>query len=211
MSHSPPPLVPLHTSHERSFEAQPLCLPGAQPPVGGDLDRREPQPRQDLQLRLHLLPGRSHQRERDARSSKPTACCRAGRNARRSPHPARSTRPRSFATRRRISADLTTSPSPATASPRPTETSTKSSPRCAEIKRRHGLDDVKMVLITNASMFHRPHVAARPGNPRREQRRNLGQARCRHRRVLPAYRSHDDSVPASTRQHHRRSPQGGRS
>jgi wyosine [tRNA(Phe)-imidazoG37] synthetase (radical SAM superfamily) len=29
---------------------------------------------------------------------------------------------------------------------------------CAELKRRHGLDDVKMVLITNASMFHRPHV-----------------------------------------------------
>jgi wyosine [tRNA(Phe)-imidazoG37] synthetase (radical SAM superfamily) len=28
----------------------------------------------------------------------------------------------------------------------------------AEIKRRHGLDDVKMVLITNASMFHRPAV-----------------------------------------------------
>jgi wyosine [tRNA(Phe)-imidazoG37] synthetase (radical SAM superfamily) len=30
--------------------------------------------------------------------------------------------------------------------------------RCAELKRRHGLDDVKLVLITNASMFHRPHV-----------------------------------------------------
>ena len=29
---------------------------------------------------------------------------------------------------------------------------------CAEIKRRHGLDGVKMVLITNASMFHRPAV-----------------------------------------------------
>jgi wyosine [tRNA(Phe)-imidazoG37] synthetase (radical SAM superfamily) len=29
---------------------------------------------------------------------------------------------------------------------------------CAEAKRRHGLADVKMVLITNASMFHRPHV-----------------------------------------------------
>ena len=29
---------------------------------------------------------------------------------------------------------------------------------CAVVKRRHGLDDVKMVLITNASMFHRPHV-----------------------------------------------------
>lgn len=30
--------------------------------------------------------------------------------------------------------------------------------RCAELKAKHGLDDVKMVLITNASMFHRPHV-----------------------------------------------------
>lgn len=28
----------------------------------------------------------------------------------------------------------------------------------AEVKRAAGLDDVKMVLITNASMFHRPHV-----------------------------------------------------
>src|ERR1700754_887378 len=28
----------------------------------------------------------------------------------------------------------------------------------AEVKRRHRLDDVKMVLITNASMFHRPAV-----------------------------------------------------
>lgn len=30
--------------------------------------------------------------------------------------------------------------------------------RCAELKDRHCLTDVKMVLITNASMFHRPHV-----------------------------------------------------
>ncbi|MEQ8788312.1 MAG: radical SAM protein [Pirellulaceae bacterium] len=30
---------------------------------------------------------------------------------------------------------------------------------CAAVKQRHGLNDVKMVLITNASMFHRPHVA----------------------------------------------------
>jgi wyosine [tRNA(Phe)-imidazoG37] synthetase (radical SAM superfamily) len=29
---------------------------------------------------------------------------------------------------------------------------------CADVKRRHGLDAVKMVLITNASMFHRPAV-----------------------------------------------------
>ncbi|MDZ4819948.1 MAG: radical SAM protein [Planctomycetota bacterium] len=29
---------------------------------------------------------------------------------------------------------------------------------CADTKRQHGLHDVKMTLITNASMFHRPHV-----------------------------------------------------
>lgn len=29
---------------------------------------------------------------------------------------------------------------------------------CAAVKQNYGLDDVKMVLITNASMFHRPHV-----------------------------------------------------
>jgi wyosine [tRNA(Phe)-imidazoG37] synthetase (radical SAM superfamily) len=28
----------------------------------------------------------------------------------------------------------------------------------ADLKRRRGLDEVKLVLITNASMFHRPHV-----------------------------------------------------
>jgi wyosine [tRNA(Phe)-imidazoG37] synthetase (radical SAM superfamily) len=28
----------------------------------------------------------------------------------------------------------------------------------AQVKQRHGLDDVKIVLITNASMFHREHV-----------------------------------------------------
>jgi len=29
---------------------------------------------------------------------------------------------------------------------------------CADLKRSRGLDEVKLVLITNASMFHRPHV-----------------------------------------------------
>ena len=29
---------------------------------------------------------------------------------------------------------------------------------CAEIRRRHALNDVKMVLITNATLFHRPRV-----------------------------------------------------
>jgi len=30
--------------------------------------------------------------------------------------------------------------------------------KCAEVKQKHARDDVKMVLITNATMFHRPHV-----------------------------------------------------
>jgi wyosine [tRNA(Phe)-imidazoG37] synthetase (radical SAM superfamily) len=29
---------------------------------------------------------------------------------------------------------------------------------CAEVRRRHGLDDVKLVLITNATLLHRPRV-----------------------------------------------------
>jgi wyosine [tRNA(Phe)-imidazoG37] synthetase (radical SAM superfamily) len=29
---------------------------------------------------------------------------------------------------------------------------------CADARRRHGLEDVKLVLITNASLLHRPHV-----------------------------------------------------
>jgi wyosine [tRNA(Phe)-imidazoG37] synthetase (radical SAM superfamily) len=29
---------------------------------------------------------------------------------------------------------------------------------CSKVKEQHGLQDVKLVLITNASMFHRPHV-----------------------------------------------------
>lgn len=31
---------------------------------------------------------------------------------------------------------------------------------CARVKNRHRLDNVKLILITNASMFHRPRVAA---------------------------------------------------
>jgi wyosine [tRNA(Phe)-imidazoG37] synthetase (radical SAM superfamily) len=29
---------------------------------------------------------------------------------------------------------------------------------CADVRRRHKLDDVKLVLLTNASLLHRPHV-----------------------------------------------------
>ena len=43
-----------------------------------------------------------------------------------------------------------------------------------------------------------------------QQRRNLGQARSRHRRVLPPHRAHADSVPADSGQHHGRRAQCGR-
>ena len=51
-----------------------------------------------------------------------------------------------------------------------------------------------------------PARPARAGDSRREPGRNLGQARSRHRRVLPARRTHADSVPPDSRQHHGRRP-----
>ncbi len=44
------------------------------------------------------------------------------------------------------------------ASRRPTPISSRWSTECAEVRRRHGLSDVKLVLITNASLLHRPRV-----------------------------------------------------
>jgi hypothetical protein len=74
--------------------------------------------------------------------------------------------------------------------------------RVAEIKRARGLDEVKLVLITNASMFHRPAVERVAPDPGRQQRRNLGEAGSRDRRVLPDHRAHEDPVPAGAGQHH---------
>ena len=57
-----------HTAHRSCpvVRAQPVRLPGAEPAVGRDFGRRESQPGQGLQFRLHLLPGRPHAAERDA-------------------------------------------------------------------------------------------------------------------------------------------------
>ena len=74
--------------------------------------------------------------------------------------------------------------------------------RCAAVKREAGLDDVKMVLITNASMFHRPHVQRGLGDSRPQQRRDLGQARRGNRRVLSPHRADADPVPADSGQYH---------
>ena len=51
---------------------------------------------------------------------------------------------------------------------------------CAEVKRRHGLDDVKMVLITNAQQAPSAARAARSGDLGPQPGRDLGQARCGH-------------------------------
>ena len=184
---------------------EPVRLSGAQPPLGRDVDRRESESRQDLQLRLHLLPGRSHAAERDAGSSRSTQLLdeldsmlrlvAVGRDLSRR-EKFRDTPP---ALRRLNDIAFSGDGEPTTY-----RNFDEIIAACAEVKRRHGLDDVKMVLITNASMFHRPHVAARAGDPRRQQRRNLGQARSRHRRVLSARRAHADPVPADSGQHHRR-------
>ena len=53
-------------------------------------------------------------------------------------------------------------------------------------------------------MFHRPHVERGLEILDAEQRRDLGQARSRHRGVFQARRSHADSVPADSGQHRRR-------
>ena len=39
----------------------------------------------------------------------------------------------------------------------------------AALKKRRRLDEVKLVLITNATMFHRPQVQGGPGDPRCQQ------------------------------------------
>ena len=104
--------------------AQPVRLPGAEPAVGRDLGRRESQPGQGLQFRLHLLPGRPHAGRARRGSSRPTRCWPScGRRSSWS-RPGRFTRRRSFATCRHTCGGSTTSPSPATASRRRTRIST---------------------------------------------------------------------------------------
>ena len=78
----------------------------------------------------------------------------------------------------------------------------------AGLKDRHGLAEVKMVLITNATMFHRPAVDARVGDPGCAQRRDLGQARIGHGRVLPIGRADQDPVSARARQYCERQRNG---
>ena len=69
-----------------------------------------------------------------------------------------STRTRSSAARPDPCGGSTTSPSAATASRPPAANFDEVVAAVAEVRRRHGLDDVKLVLITNASLLDRRHV-----------------------------------------------------
>ena len=120
-----------HALHRASpaVSREHVCVSGALAAEPGALDRRESQPRQGLQLRLHLLPGRSPQRgghrlRRDrAAPGGARADARPGRVGGDLSTTNDSARPPSR------SAGSTTSPSRATASRRRSATSTGSSPR----------------------------------------------------------------------------------
>ena len=64
--------LPLHADHARLFEHNRFVYPVLSRRSRRHLDRREPEPRQDLQLRLHLLPGRSHAARAKRGSSRST-------------------------------------------------------------------------------------------------------------------------------------------
>ena len=200
----------LHTLHERRFEANRFVYPVLSRRSRGLVDRRQSQPRQGLQLRLHLLPGRSHAAERDAVRRDRRAAGRAGRHAATGRHRAsifetpkfRDTPPRAAAAerhrllRRRRADDL-------------------SQLRRDHRRLRRGEAAARTGRREDGADHQRQHVpsparAAGAGDPRREQRRDLGQARSRHRRVLQARRPHADSVPADPRQHHGRRRACGR-
>ena len=190
---------------------EPVRLSGAQPAERGDLGRRESEPGQGLQLRLHLLPGRSHDAERDAVRRDRAAAGGAGR------HAASWSASGELFEHREV-------PRHAAAAP-PAERH--------RLLRRRRADDVPQLRRDHRRLrraeaaagarrredgadHQRQHVPpparpARAGDPRPEQRRNLGQARSGHRRVFPARRSHADSVPADSGQHHGRgaSPAAG--
>ena len=64
-----------------AIRAEPVCLSGSEPAERGDFDRGEPESGQGLQLRLHLLPGRSDEPERNAVRRDRATAGRAGRHA----------------------------------------------------------------------------------------------------------------------------------
>jgi wyosine [tRNA(Phe)-imidazoG37] synthetase (radical SAM superfamily) len=157
MSQSPPPLVPLHTSHERSFEQNRFVYPVISRRSGG------------LSIGINLNPDKicnfdciycqvDRTTESETTFVETDGLVReleemlslAATGAIYDTQKFRDTPP----TLRRLN-DIAFS---GDGEPTTYRNFDEIIARCADLKRRHGLDDVKMVLITNASMFHRPHV-----------------------------------------------------
>ena len=202
------PLVPVPSAQLRG---QPLRLSGAQPPGGRDLHRREPQPRQVCNFHCvycQVDRGEPGEKEfvdlprlppgigRHARTGRlRVGSCRepVSRHARAAPPPERH-RPE----RRRRADHLRA-------------ISARSSASAREVRRQLRLDDLKLVLITNASMFDRPRGPPGAGGPRRQRRRDLGEARRRHGGVLSPGRPADVPFQQDSRQPAAWRPGRGRS
>ena len=176
----------IFTHHERSVRDESAsCIPCSVGVRGGISVGREFESRQGLQFRLHLLSGRSDESPAETKFVELTQLLdEAG------PHVASG----------RFRRDLSTPPSSRT---RRTHLRRLERHRffwrwranhlrnfdeiiaaCAEVKRRLGSRRCEDGADHQRQHVSSPARAAWPGNARRKQRRNLGQARSRHRGVL---------------------------
>ena len=182
---------------------QQVRVPGPLEAQPGDLRRREPQPRQGLQLRLHVLPGRSPERRRDPLRRDGPAHGGTRRHAR--PRHLRQALRRPGLRRRadplRRLNDIAFSGDGEPTTFRNIDAIVGDA---AEIKRRRGLDTVKMVLITNASMFHRPAVKKALETLDANQGEIWAKLDAGHRRLFPPDRPHSDPLPPHPEQPPRR-------
>ena len=148
-----------------AVRAQPVRLPGAQPAVGRHFDRRESEPRQGLQLRLHLLPGRPPRAERNAvrRDRRPAGRAGTTLDLVTSGAIYDTDKFRDVPPDLRRLNDIAFS---GDGEPTTYKNFDEIIAACADVKRSRmrtarslqSASVIKLVLITNASMFHRPHV-----------------------------------------------------
>ena len=138
---------------------EPLRLRRRLPASAGPLDRRQPEPRQGLQLRLPLLPGRPHDAGRALARRRARPRCRARGRCCGAPR-ARSGRSRRSTLSSPSCGAWPTSPSPATASRRPAA-ELPAAARAAREARDRLAPGVPLRLLTNATLFHKDRVCGR--------------------------------------------------
>ena len=182
----------------RELRRQSLRLSGAQPPRRRNLHRREPQSRQVLQFPLHLLPDRSH----DTGRRRTVDLRRLAEELDRTVEQVTSGRiyegPRFRDTPpplRRLNDIAFSGDGEPTACPN----FDRAVDVCAEVRRRRKLDDVKLVLITNATLFHQPRVrqALKSSTPTTAR---SGRSSTPARKTTSAGGSFDRSLAADSRQ-----------